>query len=194
MHLQPLLECLDGSNMSTVGWSDFVIWQCSLRQRNFRLFNGKPSEGTIANLIEDKTNKEIFNVKTILIEKNCLNTSKMFEFMHKQTHDPEIRFDKAIKFFSSEYYNSPKNFDGSFTATFNYKSKISNKLLKKKKVDVQFFERESGFNFKVNINKLTKTDPKWQYTFWHNSFFNLNLNEKIEILNFQPIKIGLKKI
>ena len=194
MHLQPLLECLDGSNMPAVGWSNFVIWQCSLRQRNFRLFNGKPSEGTIANLIEDKTNKEIVNVKTILIEKNCLNTSKMFEFMHKQTHDPETRLDKAIKFFSSEYYNSPKNFDGSFTATFNYKSKISNKLLKKKKVDVQFFERESGFNFKVNINKLKKTDPKWQYTFWHNSFFNLNLNEKIEILNFQPIKIGLRKI
>ena len=59
---------------------------------------------------------------------------------------------------------------------------------------IQFFERESGFNFKVNINKLKKTDPKWQYTFWHNSFFNLNLNEKIEILNFQPIKIGLRKI
>ena len=194
MHLQHLLECLDGSNMSPVGWGDFVIWQCSLRQRNFRLFNGKPSEGTIANLINDKTNKEIVKVKTILTEKNCLNTFKMLEFMHKQTHDPEIRLDKAIKFFSSEYYNSPKNFDGSFTATFNYKSKISNKLVKKKIVNAQFFERESGFNFKVNISKLKKSDSKWQYTFWHNSFFNLNLNEKIEILNFKPIKIGLKKI
>ena len=180
--------------MSTVGWSDFVIWQCSLRQRNFRMFSGKPSEGTIANLIDDKTNKEIANIRSVLIEKNCLNTSKMFEFMHKQTHDPETRFDKSIKFFSSEYYNSPINFDGSFTATFNYKSKISKNLLKKKIVDVQFFEKETGFNFKVNISKLKKTDAKWQYTFWHNSFFNTNLNEKIEILNFKPTKIELKKI
>ncbi len=118
----------------------------------------------------------------------------MFEFIYRQTHDPETRFDKAVKLFSSEYYNSPINFDGSFTATFSYKSKISKKLLKNKIVDVQFFEKETGFNFKVNISKLKKADAKWQYTFWHNSFFNTNLNEKIEILNFKPTKIELKKI
>ena len=57
----------------------------------------------------------------------------MFEFMHKQTHDPETRFDKAIKFFSSEYYNTPKNFDGSFTATFPIINlPIAKNLLKKK--------------------------------------------------------------
>ena len=119
--------------MVRIGWSDFVIWQCSLRQRNFRIFSGKPSEGTMAYLFDIKTNKELASVRTILIEKNCLNTAKMFEFMHKQTHDPETRFDKAIKFFSSEHYNTPKNFDGSFTATLNYQSKIAKNLLKKKK-------------------------------------------------------------
>ena len=34
--------------MALIAWSDFVVWQCSLRQRNFRIFSGKPSEGTIA--------------------------------------------------------------------------------------------------------------------------------------------------
>ena len=37
----------------------------------------------------------------------------MFEFMIKQTHEPELRFDKAVKFLSSEYYNTPDNFEGS---------------------------------------------------------------------------------
>ena len=64
------------------------------------------------------------DVRSILLENQCINTSKMFKFMHQQTHDPETRFDKAIKFFSSEYYNTPKNFDGSFTATFNNKSTL----------------------------------------------------------------------
>ena len=180
--------------MVRIGWSDFVIWQCSLRQRNFRMFGGKPSEGTIAYLFDIKTNKELASVRTILIEKNCLNTAKMFEFIHKQTHDPEIRFDKAIKFFSSEYYNTPKNFDGSFTATLKYQSKITKNLLKKKKTNVHFFERETGFNFTVNVSKLTKTDAKWKYTFWHNSFFNPTLTDNIEILNFNPVKTELKKI
>ena len=43
--------------MSKIGWSNFVVWQCSIRQRNFRMFSGKPSEGTVANLSEIKSNK-----------------------------------------------------------------------------------------------------------------------------------------
>ena len=127
--------------MVRIGWSDFIIWQCSLRQRNFRMFSGKPSNGTIASFSDIKSNKELGDVRSILLENNCSNTSKMFEFMHKQTHDPETRFDKAVKFFSAEYYNTPKNFDGSFTATLNYQSKIGKKLLKTQKSNIQFFEK-----------------------------------------------------
>ena len=180
--------------MSYIGWSNFIIWQCSLRQRNFRMFGGKPSEGTVAIVVDKKNNNEQASFRSILMEKECLNTAKMFEFIHKQTHDPETKFDKAIKFFSSEYYNTPKNFDGSFTATFKNKSKIAKNLLKLKKINVQFFERETGFNFSVEITKLKKTNDKWKYTFYHNAFFNTNLTEDIEILNFNPDKTGLKKI
>jgi hypothetical protein len=180
--------------MSRIGWNNFVIWQCSLRQRNFRMFGGKPSEGTVAVAVDKKDNNELISFRSVLMEKECLNTSKMFEFIHKQTHDPEIRFDKAIKFFSSQYYNTPKNFDGSFTAVFKNKSKISKNLLKLKEINVQFFERDTGFNFTVKITKLKKTNDKWKYTFFHNAFFNMNLTEDIEILNFSPDKKGLKKI
>ena len=75
------------------------------------MFGGKPSEGTTAKIINIKTNKEVCDVRSVLIEKDCLNTAKMFEFMIKQTHEPEIRFDKAVKFLSSEYYNTPDNFE-----------------------------------------------------------------------------------
>ena len=109
--------------MSKVGWSNFVVWQCSIRQRNFRMFSGKPSEGTVANLSDIKSSKELCSIRSVLLEKNCADTAKMFEFMIKQTNEPEIRFDKIVKLLSSEYYNTPANFDGSFTATFPYKSK-----------------------------------------------------------------------
>ena len=50
-------------------------------------------------------------------------------------------------------------------------------IKKEKGKRAQFFERETGFNFTVNITKLKKNDAKWQYTFWHNKFFNPALNE-----------------
>ena len=53
--------------MTKVGWSDFIIWQCSLRQRNFRMFSGKPSDGTIANILDIKTSPVIINLFRILI-------------------------------------------------------------------------------------------------------------------------------
>jgi len=86
--------------MNKIGWSDFVVWQCSLRQRNFRMFSGKPSDGTIATLSDIKSSKQICNLRSVLMEKDCINTAKMFEFMIKQTNEPEIRFDKIIKFSS----------------------------------------------------------------------------------------------
>ena len=180
--------------MTSVGWNDFVIWQCSIRQRNFRMFSGKPSEGITATLSDIRLNKELFNIRSVLIEKNCLNTAKMFEFMIKQTNEPELRFDKIVKFLSSEYYNTPTNFDGSFTATFDKKSKIYKEILKNKKLIAQFFERETGFYFPVKVSKLKKNDAKWKYTFWHNFFFNPYLNEDIEIIHFAPIKKAMKEI
>ena len=113
--------------------------------------------------------------------------------MIKKTHDPEERFSKAVNFFASEYYNTPQNFDGSFTATFSYQSEIAKKILKKEKYNVQFFEGKTGFSFNVSVSKLNKVDEKWMYTFWHNSFFNSGLNEDIDILYFNPNKTWLKK-
>ena len=179
--------------MNKIGWSDFVVWQCSLRQRNFRMFGGKPSEGTIANLSDIKSNKQICNLRSVLMEKDCINTAKMFEFMIKQTNEPEIRFDKIVKFLSSEYYNTPNNFDGSFTATFDKSTDLFKKLSKKKRLNAQFFERETGFSFPVNISRLKKNNDKWKYTFWHNYFFNPLLNENIEILYFNPIRDKIKE-
>ena len=45
--------------MTKVGWRDFIVWQCSLRQRNFRMFQGKPSEGIICKIYDKKNNKDI---------------------------------------------------------------------------------------------------------------------------------------
>ena len=55
--------------MGKVGWKDFVVWQCSIRQRNFRLQKGKPSEGLICNLYEKKNNIEIKKFISVLLEK-----------------------------------------------------------------------------------------------------------------------------
>ena len=173
---------------------DFVGWQCLLRQRNFRKFSGKPSNGTVAQIIDKKTNYEIFSLQSILMEKNPLKTAQMFEFMIKKTHDPEERYLKAVQFFSSEYFEETKNFDGSFSATFSNNSSMLKKILNKKKLTVQFFEHTTGFNFSVNVSKLKKNEPEWMYTFYHNSFFNTDLRNNIEILLFIPETKLIKKI
>ena len=62
------------------------------------------------------------------------------------------------------------------------------------KITFEFCSPEfTGFNFNVSVSKLNKTNMKWMYTFWHNSFFNPVLNEDIDILYFNPNKSGLAK-
>ena len=48
---------------------NFITWQCFLRQRNFRKFSGKPSEGTIASIYDENSNDEITNLRSVLVEK-----------------------------------------------------------------------------------------------------------------------------
>ena len=64
--------------MTKVGWRDFIVWQCSLRQRNFRMFKGKPSDGVICQIYDKKTNKEIKKFFSILLEKQVKEAAKMF--------------------------------------------------------------------------------------------------------------------
>ena len=165
-----------------------------MRKKNFINFNGKPSEGTVALILDKQSNKIITKFRTILIEKKPLNSAKMFRFMIKKTHDPEDRFLKAVKLFSYEYFENPKIFNGAFTATFPYKSNLVSSILKKKKCNVQFFENNTGFHFGVEINKLKKNSSEWIYTYYHNLFFNPELNENIDILYFNPNKKEFKKI
>ncbi len=179
--------------MTKVGWRDFIVWQCSLRQRNFRMFQGKPSEGIICKIYDKKNNKDIKNFVSVLLESKVKEASKMFEYMNKRTHDPEERYSKAVKLFSSEYFNTPENFDGRFTATFADNDTFVKKIKKSIKYQAQFFERDSGFDFPVKIKKLKKTDYEWQCTFWHNLMFNPGLNENIEVLLFTPITTGVKR-
>ena len=174
--------------------SGFVEWQCILRQRNFRKFSGKPSEGTIATIYDEDSSDEITNLRSILVEIEPLNSAKMFEFMSKKTYDPEERYLKAVKYFASEYFENSKIFDGSFSATFPNNSKIVKNLLKKRKLNVHFLESTIGYNFKVNVKKLKKNDPIWKFTYYHNCFFNTSLDENIDILFFKPDKISFKKI
>ena len=47
--------------------NDFINWQWILRQKNFRKFSGKPSEGTIASIIDNKNNYEDINLKSIIM-------------------------------------------------------------------------------------------------------------------------------
>ena len=88
--------------MGRVGWKDFIVWQCSIRQRNFRLYKGKPSEGLVCNLYEKKNNVEIKKFISVLLEKEVEDSSRMFEFMYKKTHDPEDRYLKAVKLFCAD--------------------------------------------------------------------------------------------
>ena len=72
--------------MSHISWSDFVVWQCSLRQRNFRMFSGKPSEGTTALILDNKSNKEIASLRSVLIEKKRSPGKPVYLNMYEESH------------------------------------------------------------------------------------------------------------
>ena len=127
------------------------------------MFKGNPSDGVICQIYDKKTNTEIKKFFSVLLEKQVKEAAKMFEYMNRRTYDPEERYSKAVKLFSSEYFNTPENFDGRFTATFTKNDKFVNDLKLNIPEIVYIYSQNSAKSF-LNIIKKYGLIDLWMDT------------------------------
>ena len=81
----------------------FLDWQCQSRLNAFRTQGGRPNTSMTPHLLDIKGN-EYSQIIVILVENDCEETTRMFEYNFKKTHDPAERYEKINKFLSSEFF------------------------------------------------------------------------------------------
>lgn len=106
--------------------------------------------------------------------------------MVRRTRDPKLRYESAVKYLSSNYYQHPKEFSDRMTALFAEDSKAAQSMYDAGRVTVLAGEKNQRYRIPAEVRRLTETDPAWQATYWHNHLFNPRLPGEIQVLQFVP--------
>ena len=164
----------------------FYGWQCRIRQHAVRKADGRPSEGMRASISDENGDKALGAVITGLVKRNAAEITSEFRHIVKKTHDPNLRQQAAIKLLSSVYYQYPKEFEDSLTATFAIDSELAGLLVASGDCELHFEQHQQQFRLACSVKNLTSKSDAYQMTYWHNRMFNPSMPAEITVLGFTP--------
>lgn len=169
----------------TVMRDHFLGWQCRLRQFSVREGNGRPSSGMQPDIaLPGGTGFE--GVTLLVVRQDPTIHNQEFRHMVRRTRDPKQRYDSAVKYLSSNYYQHPDEFSDRLTALFSGDSKAAASMLDAGAVTLLFAEKNQSYRIPAEVRRLTEPDPAWQATYWHNHLFNPRMPAEIAVLQFVP--------
>jgi len=165
----------------------FMRWQCRVRQIAMREKQGRPDDGVIADVTPETSNEVMGSIVTVINKAPLFSKTPELKHMFLRTNDPAQRRDKALQLFSETYYQKHKEFSDVITATFLPGSQGAKSLVAGKRCTLDFEAYNQKFSLKCQVRELSKGEPVYQATFWHNLLFNPNLSPDTIILGFQPV-------
>ena len=163
----------------------FLGWQCRLRQFSMRELEGRPSPGMQPDIaLPGGTGFE--SVTLLIVRDDPTVFTQEFRHMVRRTRDPKQRYESAIKYLSSTYYQHPKEFSDRLAALFADGSAAAAALRGAEHVTLAFGEKNQSYRIPAEVRRLVESDPAWQATYWHNHLFNPNMPGDVEVLQFVP--------
>lgn len=165
----------------------FMRWQCRVRQIAMREKQGRPDDGVVAEVTPEGGDVSLGNVITVLNKAPLYSKTPELKHMFLRTNDPAQRRDKAIQLFSETYFQKHKEFSDLITATFQPDSGGAKILLNAERCSLEFEAYNQKFTLQCEVRALSKGEPLYQATYWHNLLFNPNLSPDTVILGFQPL-------
>ena len=147
---------------------------------------GRPDGAIKPRLTLNRDSEPVGNIITVLSKNPSHSKTPEMRHMVQSIFDPSQRRDKAIQFFSEIYYQKPRQFSDTLTAAFSPDSPVAEVICAAKACSLTFDSYGQRFDLDCTVSTLTKKNPLFQATWWHNLLFNPNLNSHIAILGFEP--------
>ena len=163
----------------------FLGWQCRLRQLAVREGDARPTAGMRPRLLVGGQDGGAITV-VITLKAPEASTAE-FRHMVWRTFDQRERYQAALRYLQSAYFQDPSRFDDRLTAVFSADSELPGKLSGRHDCVLAFeqFSQRFWLNI-VAVELLEPDDPAFQATYWHNALFNPSLPAAVQIVAFEP--------
>lgn len=164
----------------------FLRWQCRVRQLTMRDNLGRPDDAVTPALTLPGAAEPMGHIITVMHK--SAQYSKTPEFMHmvRRTEDPAQRREKALQFFSENYYQKAAEFTDMLTATFPPGSPGAEAIRAAGACRLDFAAYGQSFAVQTRVWRLTEPHPLHASTLWHNRLFNPGLPPDTVVLGFEP--------
>lgn len=164
----------------------FLGWQCRLRQKAVRQDSGRPSAGMRPQVALASGEVLAEAVTVLLVESEPDATTAQFRHMVKRTQDPRQRYEAAIKFLASAYFQHPDAFSDRMTALFAPDSDVARRLDRAGAAVLAFQQYGQSYRVPCAAALIGEWDPSWQATYWHNALFNPAIPPAPLVVAFEP--------
>jgi hypothetical protein len=171
---------------SAVLRSEFIGWQCRLRQLAARQDGGRPSSGMRPRVTTEDGEELAASIVTVLVEIDSASSTEQFRYQYLQTNDPNERYDLVLGTLQGAYFQQPARFAGVLTALFAPGSALAAQLARCARLVLHFGQFTQGYRVPCKVARLPVSHAWYQATYWHNHLFNPNLPADPEILSFTP--------
>ena len=164
----------------------FLGWQCRIRQKAVREDGGRPSQG-MRPAVQDAAGAPLAVAVTVVIaEADPATTTAEFRHMVRRTQDPAKRYEAAIRFLASAYYQHPETFSDRMTALFPPGAQLATRLVAAGRCVLSFREYGQSYRLPSAVVRLDGDDPFWQAIYWHNALFNPAMPPDPLVIAFDP--------
>jgi hypothetical protein len=164
----------------------FLGWQCRIRQLAIRENAGQPSPGMRPRVLGTSGAELADGINVLIIETEPEEATSLFRFTCQKSHDPQTRYDEALRFLASAYYQYPRGFSDCLSATFAADSAFAARLLALGCCRLAFKQFGQRYDLACAVSELSSDHPRYEATFWHNKLFNAALPSGVRILSFAP--------
>lgn len=164
----------------------FMGWQCRIRQHAMRTGKGRPSAGMTPTVIR-ANGEEMGAVVVLIVEREPDMTTAQFRHTVQRTMDPAERFEKAVEFLSSAYFQKAREFEPRLFALFGPNSPGAATLADDGRCTLVFEQFSQRYRLPCRVIRLDEADDFAQALIWHNACFNPVQPPHCVPLAFEPV-------
>ena len=164
----------------------FLGWQCRIRQYAMREGGGRPSPGMCPDVYLGDSREALGAIITLIHRADPYDDTMQFKHLYKKTQDPAERQSGFLKVMQSTHYQRANEFGDTLTALFSTGSQGAAQIANEGECRLVFEQQNQSYDLLCEVWPLTKSEPLYQATYWHNALLNPNLQGEPEILVFKP--------
>jgi hypothetical protein len=118
----------------------------------------------------------------LLIEAEPDETTAMCRHIVKKTHDPERRYQDALRLLSAAHFQKAEHFSDVLTALVA----AGAPLAAEGACILEFEQFAQRWRLACTVAALDADDPAYRATYWHNHMFNPAIPADVAVLAFTP--------